>query len=130
MPPAARRRRAQAGFTLLEILIAVAIIAVGLTALLGLHGRNIKGTIFDQQLTMATLLARSTVSELQYTAATKGLNALSSSSGATEIPGYRYEIEIASTEMDEIKRATVRIIFDERAPRACEIVYFIRGRLS
>lgn len=127
--PAGERRR-QRGFTLLEILIAVTIIGVGFTALLGLHGKNIKSTIYDQQLSLATLLARQLTSELQFNANTKGLESVHSSTGNFDLPGFRYEIEVSSTELDELKRADVRVIFDERAPRACEVVYFIRGQVQ
>ncbi|HYD48073.1 MAG TPA: prepilin-type N-terminal cleavage/methylation domain-containing protein [Terriglobales bacterium] len=123
------RRSNQRGFTLLEILIAVTIIGVGFTALLGLHGSNIRHTVFNQQLSLATLLARDSVSQLQFIANTKGLDALSSSSGSFDTPGFRYEIEISETELEEVRRAVVRVIFDDRAPRACEVIYFIRGQV-
>jgi len=45
------------GFTLLEVLVAVAVLGVALTALLALHAGNIRLTAEAQDLTVATMLA-------------------------------------------------------------------------
>lgn len=45
------------GFTLLEVLVAVAILGVALTALLALHAGNIRLTAEAQDFTTATMLA-------------------------------------------------------------------------
>jgi general secretion pathway protein I len=47
-----------AGFTLLEVLIAVAIVAIALVAFMGLHLRSLDATIRAQDLTTAVLLAQ------------------------------------------------------------------------
>lgn len=46
------------GFTLLEVLVALSIIATAMVALLALHGRNIEIVAYDQNLSRATLLAQ------------------------------------------------------------------------
>jgi prepilin-type N-terminal cleavage/methylation domain-containing protein len=50
-------RRSGAGFTLLEILVAVAVLGVALVTLLGLHARNIRLAARTDDLTRAGLLA-------------------------------------------------------------------------
>lgn len=127
-PPRYRSRAAgQRGFTLLEVLVAVAVAGFALVSLLGLHGRSIRMTIRDQNMTRATLLARELVSQVEFTVATQGLHALSSSQGVTEAyPDLRYEIEVSSTDLDEIRLVIVRIIWDEATPRAFELVYYVR----
>lgn len=45
------------GFTLLEVLVAVAILGVALTALLALHAGNVRLTAESQDITIATMLA-------------------------------------------------------------------------
>src|SRR5215467_7972577 len=54
-------RQAQAdaaGFTLLEVLVAVAIVAIALLTFMGLHLRSLDATIRAQDLTTAVLLAQ------------------------------------------------------------------------
>lgn len=55
------RRRVEpyaAGFTLLEVLVAVAIVAIALVTFMGLHLRSLDATIRAQDLTTAVLLAQ------------------------------------------------------------------------
>jgi general secretion pathway protein I len=47
-----------AGFTLLEVLVAVAIVALALVTFMGLHLRSLDATIRAQDLTTAVLLAQ------------------------------------------------------------------------
>jgi len=56
-----RRRRGERGFTLLEILVAVAILSVALVSVLALHARNVRLTAESQDLTIAGLLASKVV---------------------------------------------------------------------
>jgi len=46
------------GFTLLEVLVAVAIVAIALVTFMGLHLRSLDATIRAQDLTTAVLLAQ------------------------------------------------------------------------
>ncbi len=120
-------RTHMAGFTLLEVMVALAVIAFAFVGLLGLHGRNIKAIARDQQLTRATLLARELVSQIQFQVASGGLQQLSDSHGTFEgYPGYRWERQVLTTGLDEMREVIVRVIWDERTPSACELVYFVR----
>lgn len=60
-----RRTRDARGFTLLEVMVALAVIATAFTALLGLHVRNLKIAASNQAYTQALLLSRSLISEAQ-----------------------------------------------------------------
>jgi general secretion pathway protein I len=51
-------RTAAPGFTLLEVLVAVAIVAIALVTFMGLHLRSLDATIRAQDLTTAVLLAQ------------------------------------------------------------------------
>jgi len=72
------KRQAQAdaaGFTLLEVLVAVAIVAIALVAFMGLHLRSLDATIRAQDLTTAVLLAQAkmaTMGEFPETGAEQG----------------------------------------------------------
>ena len=57
-PQDQRLTASTAGFTLLEVLVAVAIVAVALTALLRLHLLSLDATLRAQDLTTAVLLAQ------------------------------------------------------------------------
>ena len=50
MPQAPAARLVAAGFTLLEVMIAVAFIGIGMLALLSLHNRNLHTVIGAQEL--------------------------------------------------------------------------------
>jgi general secretion pathway protein I len=122
-PPAPR----QAGFTLLEVMVALAIIAFGVVGLLGLHARNIQIIARDQNLTRATLLAREIISQIQFQVSTNGLQDLGDSQGTFEgYPGYRWERQVMPTGLDEMREVVIRVIWDEANPSACELVYFVR----
>jgi len=119
--------RPAAGFTLIEVLVALAVIAYAFVGLLGLHARNIKAVARDQSLTRATLLGRELVSQVQYQVTVNGLQDLGDAQGTFDgFPGYRWERQVLSTGLDEMREVVVRVIWDERSPNACELVYFVR----
>ncbi len=55
------------GFTLLEVLVAVAVLAVALVSLLGLHARSVRLAAATRDLTIATTLAAQLAAALQTT---------------------------------------------------------------
>ncbi len=132
MPPStsicrARAGKAQRGFTLLEVLVALAIIAFAIVGLLGLHARNIQIIARDQSMTRATLLGRELISQIQFQVSTNGMQDLGDSQGTFDgYPGYRWERRVLPTGLDEMREVVVRVIWDENNPSACELVYFVR----
>ena len=78
-------------------------------------------------MTRATLLARDIISEMQIDVMKSGFQQLGDAQGRFEgYPGFRWEREVHSTDLDELREVIVRVIWDERNPRGCELVYFIR----
>jgi len=59
----ARVKSGQGGFTLLEVMIAVAILAMVLVSLLGLKNRSMQDVMKAERITTATLLAKRMMTE-------------------------------------------------------------------
>ena len=90
----------QKGFTLLEIMIAVAIIAIALTTLLGSQSQSVSFANSAQFETMAALLAQSKMSELVI----EDSFSLSGNNGdfGDDFPGYTWEAEVNDIIVEEI----------------------------
>jgi len=91
------------GFTLLEVMIAVALIAIALTTLLGSQSQSVSFANSAKFETMAALLAQSKMSEITV----QKPDELTSDSGdfGDDYPGYAWEVnvsDIAIAGMDNI----------------------------
>ena len=86
------------GFTLLEVMIAVALIAIALTTLLGSQSQSVFFANSAKFETMAALLAQSKMSEITIQAA----NSLSSDSGdfGEDYPGYTWEATVSDVSIE------------------------------
>lgn len=115
-----------AGFTLLEILVALAIAAFALIGLLGLHNRGLSAVARDQDYTRATLLARELISGMEVREKFPDLGVLSGQADYDE--NVRWEREVTETPVPDVRRVDLRVVFDERNPNAVQLVYYIRDR--
>jgi general secretion pathway protein I len=84
------RRHAQAGFSLLEILVAFSILALSLGVLLEIFSTALRGVALSEHYTKAALLAESRLADL---GADIALESGSFSSGEEE--GYRWEVSVS-----------------------------------
>lgn len=115
------------GFTLLEVLIALAIIAVAFVTLLGWHARNISTIVYDQNLGRAVLLARERASLVQYLAVQQGLDSVRSEAGPIDgYPGFFYDQQVFPTAIEPMRQVVVRVFWDQRNVNACEVTFFVR----
>jgi len=97
------RNTTNKGFTLLEVMIAVAILAIALTTLLGSQSQSVSFANSAKFETMAALLAQSKMSEIT----TRKPDELTNDSGdfGDDYQGYNWEVvvsDIAITGLDNI----------------------------
>ncbi|MBW1999506.1 MAG: prepilin-type N-terminal cleavage/methylation domain-containing protein [Deltaproteobacteria bacterium] len=92
--PRGEGRRSAGGFTLLEVMIAMAIIAIALTAVLGSQSQSISLASEARFNTTASLLAQAKMAELDQVP----VEELASDSGdfGEDFPGYSWELSVGS----------------------------------
>jgi general secretion pathway protein I len=120
-----RHRRRAGGFTLLEVLIALVVVAYAFVGLLGLHNRSLRLVARGQDQTFATLAAREIMSRLDF----EPFPDLGVSSGDLAYPsGFHWELEVTEVaELEDIRRVVVRVLNGDATAKA-ELVYYVRNR--
>ena len=116
------------GFTLLEVLVAVAIIATALVSLLALHGKNIEIVAYDQQLNRATLLAQDLITR---TLVSDPFPDPTQASGEFDVDrAFRWQLQIlpgATRDLeDNVREIRVRVFWDVDDPDAVRLVTLVR----
>lgn len=105
---AKRARRAARGYTLLEVLVALAILATAMTVLMGTMANNGQQAQFSNQLTVASLLARGKMIDLEYELMREGLSTsnqkLSGTFNKEGYPDFRWEADVQIVEIPEAAR--------------------------
>lgn len=98
-------RRRPAGFTLLEVLIALAILATSLTILMGTVATSNQQAMYSNRLTQVSQLARSKMIDLEYEVRqdgfTKSIETRDGDFGEQEHPEITWEAEIQPVEIPE-----------------------------
>lgn len=114
------------GFTLLEVLVAMAVLAVALVGLLGLYNRSLALTIRAQRLSTATLLVQEMLTRTQL----EGLAANRSTSGdfsdlhPGQYPEFRWRRTIRPTPLKDLWELRVGVSWGERPDESCELTLF------
>ncbi len=103
----ARRRSDLAGFTLLEVMVAVGVLAISLTALLGLKNRDLAIEGLSREITTATILARQRLMETKL----KGFPVLGEESGSFDEPykGYRWRRVVSGTPFESVREIRLTV---------------------
>lgn len=113
------------GFTLLEVMIALVVVAYAFVGLLALHNHNLHIVGRDQDQTFAALAAREIISRLDF----EPFPDLGLSSGELAYPsGFRWEMEVSEVgDLTQIRRVLVRVLNVDASSKA-ELVYYVRNR--
>ena len=138
MSASEKARAGASGFTLLEILVAVAILGVSLVSLVGLHARNVRLLAESQQTTLAALLASRIAAEAQSGAFPQigseaggfvGLDetpseALGERVGGDLAGGLSWRRDVEPTGLENLRRVRIAILDDADPEEGREILAF------
>ncbi len=100
-----KRPRGRQGFTLLEVMIALAIVATVLVSLLGLQARTIAAAERQQKMTRATMLAQERMSEVEISGDGRD------DAGGFDEPfdNFRWQVRYEPTPLAAVRQVTVTV---------------------
>lgn len=117
--------RAIRGFTLLEVMIALAIVGIALVVMLGLAQRSILVNSHLQQITRATLLAKQKMTEIENGIGTG--NDLNQGTFADPNQGYNWRSVYTSTPIEGIEQIDLSVIWgNEKKNEFVTLTSFVR----
>jgi general secretion pathway protein I len=103
------------GFTLLEVMIAMAILAIALVAVYQSQSQSISMAGSSHFLTTASLLAQSRMAEID-AAEPRNITTGSGNFG-DDFPDYQWQVEIVGTEIDFLKKIVLTVTNDRMTVR-------------
>jgi general secretion pathway protein I len=114
------------GFTLLEVLVAMAVLAVALVSLLGLYNRSLLLTQRAQQLNTGMLLAQEmlTRTQLEGKTAARVTSGDFSSLHPEQYPEFRWQRTIRPTPLQGLWEIRVGVAWGNRIDESCELTLF------
>ncbi len=114
------------GFSLLEVMIAMAVIAIALITLLGLSNRTVLVQERVQKLTRATLLAQQLLNEQE--AGITRSSTMGELAGVFEEPyaDFQWEISFEETLIPQVRQITVAVIWGRKEHNEqVEVISFV-----
>jgi len=106
-------RRSEYGFMLMEVMIAISMIAIAMTVALGLQSRSISMASEAKFTTTASLLAQKKIAEIEATPLEKVIS--ESGDFGEDFPEYQWNVEINDTDIfqqEEVARRLKTIDLD------------------
>ncbi len=124
------RKSADRGFTLLEVMIAVAFVGIAMLALLSLHNSNLESVMRGEQLSRAAMLAQA----LMTRAEAERFPDLGVTQGdfsrlyPGQFPDFRFRQEVDPSPLfPDIRRVEVDILYGPRQSRKFALVEFMHN---
>jgi general secretion pathway protein I len=120
----------RSGFTLLEVMIAVAFIGIAMLALLSLHQNNLESVIRAQDLTRASMLAQQVMStaEVERFPTPGQTRGDFSHDYPGEFSNFRWERDVdVITQFPDICRVRVSIMYGHHFDRRFDLVEFMHN---
>lgn len=110
-----RRRHAARGFTLVEVLVAVAVLAIAMAAVIGAMARQADNAGYLKRKTIAMWVARNRLAEIQLEAAAPGVGR---ADGRVEMGGveWRWDSVARNTEDPRLRRVDIEVRGPAQAP--------------
>ena len=121
----AAERRAQSGFTLVEVMVALAIVAVSVPALLFTLDQHIDGAAHLRDKSLASVVASNKLSELRLLAASRRQLLQGSENGRAEMAGreWFWWLESEQTEVPQFYRIELRVGLREGRPESSLVTW-------
>ena len=119
--------RRPTGFTLLEVMIALAILAMVAVAFLRAQAGSIRLVDEASQISLATLLAKEKMAELESIGFSEPQK--NKGTGGKEFPSMRWEQVVSLTEVLNLRKAQVRVLWMEgQQERSLELTAYFAKR--
>ena len=108
------------GLTLLEVMVAVAVLATGVLAIQRLANRSVANVARDGDLTRAMLLARSLLAEAEL--APPDVGHVAGKAG----PGFQFVRDVTRTPSARLREVRLRVFRENRPAEGAELVELLR----
>jgi general secretion pathway protein I len=123
-----RITQSNAGFTLLEVLIAIGVLGIALMALLSLHHEDLQSVIRAQEISRAEMLAQTLMTQAEL----RRWPPLGTTKGdfseiyPKQYPNYRWEQAVTkSAAFPDLRKVEVRIYYGPNFDRSFNVVEFL-----
>jgi len=118
----------KAGFTLLEVMVAMSILAMALVAIFYMQSQSISMATSARFMTTASLLAQSKMADVE--ADTALVSKSQKGDFAPGFPEYKWTVQVTDTKIPKLKRIEVNVLHNALAEgSAYQLVFYKTGRM-